>query len=41
MKKREFQSESLKRILNQQWENNIKRDVEEIVCEDVAGVLCW
>ena len=41
MKKREFQSESLKSKLNQQWENSTKRDVQEIVCEDVDGVLCW
>jgi hypothetical protein len=41
MKKREFQPESLKSKLKQKWENSIKRDVKEIVCEDVDGVLCW
>jgi hypothetical protein len=32
IKEREFQYESLNRKLNQNWENNIKRDVKEIVC---------
>jgi hypothetical protein len=41
MKKGEFQYESLKSKLNQNWENNIKRDVKEGLCEDVDGVLCW
>ena len=39
MKKREFQSESLKRKLKQKWENNIKIDVKEILCEEVDRVI--